>query len=127
MDAGSDPQKGLMLNERWANLKPRVIRPLGEHILDPFRSGLMANILVAIDRIREAYDLAENHYDLPTLVWLCHDPVAGSGQARIQRYIERFGEEFAFILYEWYIQQGQPHGSIIKHFLIDFQASCMLF
>lgn len=29
MEAGSDPQQGLALNERWANLKPRVIRPLG--------------------------------------------------------------------------------------------------
>lgn len=58
--------------------------------------------------------MAENHYDLPTLVWLCHDPVAGSGPARIQRYIEQFGAEFAFILYEWYIQEGASHSFIVS-------------
>ena len=55
----------------------------------------------------EAYDLAENHSDFPTLVYLCHDPVAGKGSAQIQIYIERFGEEFAFVLYQWYIDQGE--------------------
>jgi len=103
---GSDPQKGLALNERWAALKPRVIRPLGESSLYASLAILRCITLVAIDRAREAYALAETHFDLPTLVWLCDDPIAGSGPARLQTYIERFGEEFAFVLYEWYIQQG---------------------
>ena len=50
--------------------------------------------------------LAEHHTDFPTLVFLCHHPIAGSGPERIQTYIERFGEEFAFVLYQWYIEQG---------------------
>ena len=29
MEGGSDPQKGSALRDRWAALKPRVIRPLG--------------------------------------------------------------------------------------------------
>ena len=61
---------------------------------------------VAIGRVREAYALAENHFDFSTLVWLCHNPTAASDPSRIQMYIETFGEEFAFVLYEWYISQG---------------------
>jgi nuclear pore complex protein Nup133 len=41
-------------------------------------------------------------------VYLCHHPKAGSaGPANIQRYIEKFGAEFAFVLYQWYIDEGQ--------------------
>jgi nuclear pore complex protein Nup133 len=60
---------------------------------------------VSIDRIEPAYELAEHHRDFPTLVWLCHYAVAGAGAARLQGYIEKFGEEFAFVLYQWHIDQ----------------------
>ncbi|KAL7420109.1 hypothetical protein Q5752_005074 [Cryptotrichosporon argae] len=92
MDGGADPNDGLSLAERWAQLKPRVIRPL-----------------VDIDRVPEAYELAEHHSDFPTLVYLCHHPAAGTGPVQIQTYIERFGEEFAFVLYQWYIDNGHIH------------------
>ncbi|WWC66609.1 uncharacterized protein I206_100512 [Kwoniella pini CBS 10737] len=91
IDEGADPQEGVQLREKWAEMKPRVIRPL-----------------VAIDRLSEAYELAENHTDYLTLVILCHNQ-AKSDTARLQRYIERFGEEFAFVLYHWYIDQGQAY------------------
>ncbi|OCF44072.1 hypothetical protein I317_02025 [Kwoniella heveanensis CBS 569] len=108
IDEGADPQEGIQLRERWATMKPRVIRPL-----------------VGIDRVSEAYELAENHTDFLTLVVLCHDPQAGSNPARLQTYIERFGEEFAFVLYQWYIDQGQAYelltqdevyGSLVSRF-----------
>ncbi|KAK8861724.1 hypothetical protein IAR55_002547 [Kwoniella newhampshirensis] len=89
---GADEQKGITLREKWVTMKPRIIRPL-----------------VGIDRVPEAYELAEHHSDYLTLVVLCHDPVAGTGSARVQSYIERFGEDFAFVLYQWYIDQGQLH------------------
>ncbi|KAK4686173.1 hypothetical protein P7C73_g3957, partial [Tremellales sp. Uapishka_1] len=92
LDGGADPREGEELSQRWADMKPRIIRPL-----------------VGIDRVAQAYELAEHHSDFPTLVYLCNDPVAGTGPARIQSYIERFGQEFAFVLYQWYIDQGQPH------------------
>ncbi|WWD09172.1 hypothetical protein V865_007294 [Kwoniella europaea PYCC6329] len=91
IDEGADPQEGIRLREKWAEMKPRVIRPL-----------------VSIDRLSEAYELAENHTDYLTLVMLCHDQ-ANPDTARLQRYIERFGEEFAFVLYQWYIDQGQAY------------------
>lgn len=76
----------------------------------------MLTIIVEIDRVSHAYDLAEHHRDYETLVWLCHAPGisqdqkskhgSGTGTARLQGYIERFGQEFAFVLYQWYIDQG---------------------
>jgi nuclear pore complex protein Nup133 len=73
-------------------------------------------VSVLIDRVSQAYDLAEHHNDYETLVWLCHDTMAGragsaggksDGIVRLQGYIERFGEEFAFVLYQWYIDQSE--------------------
>ncbi|ORX35321.1 Non-repetitive/WGA-negative nucleoporin C-terminal-domain-containing protein [Kockovaella imperatae] len=90
MSEGADPQEGLALQKRYDLLKPRVIRPL-----------------VAFDKIAQAYELAEHHADFATLVWLCHEPASASGPTRIQAYIERLGEEFVFVLYQWYIDQGR--------------------
>jgi nuclear pore complex protein Nup133 len=50
--------------------------------------------------------LAEHHYDWESLVFLCHHPRVGRGGAQIQKYIERHGEQFAFVLYQWYIDNG---------------------
>lgn len=99
MDDGADEQEGIMLKAKWDAMKPRVIRPL-----------------VSVDRISEAYELAEHHHDFPTLVMLCNDPVAGQGKgdSRIQVYIEKFGEDFAFELYRWYIDQGQLHALLTQ-------------
>lgn len=67
--------------------------------------------IVAVDRVSQAYDLAEHHNDYDTLVWLCHEPAAAAsgkgGVVRLQEYIERFEEQFAFVLYQWYIDQGK--------------------
>lgn len=60
-----------------------------------------------IDRADFAYDLAEHHSDWESLVFLCHHPRVGRGGAQIQKYIERHGEEFAFVLYQWYIDNGK--------------------
>ncbi|KIR25774.1 nuclear pore complex protein Nup133 [Cryptococcus deuterogattii LA55] len=38
----------------------------------------------------------------------------GKGDSRIQVYIEKFGEDFAFELYRWYIDQGQPHALLTQ-------------
>lgn len=56
----------------------------------------------------QAYALAEHHNDFETLVWLCHEPASRRGQERVQHYIELFQEEFAFVLYQYYIDQGEP-------------------
>lgn len=58
-----------------------------------------------IDRVDKAYALAERFRDFPTLVYLCES--SPDGQIRIQGYIERFGSDFAFELYEWFIERGE--------------------
>jgi nuclear pore complex protein Nup133 len=68
--------------------------------------GLLARhalTTVEIGRVDEAYALAEHHRDFETLVMLCHDPKAG--RPKVQAYIETFGEDFAFVLYLWYIEK----------------------
>ncbi|BEI95350.1 hypothetical protein CcaverHIS631_0102990 [Cutaneotrichosporon cavernicola] len=77
----------LVLQQRWDELKPRVIRPLE-----------------TIGRVEEAYSLAEQFRDFPTLVYLCEK---SGDDGRTQAYIERFGNDFAFELYQWYIDQRQ--------------------
>ncbi|EIW66527.1 hypothetical protein TREMEDRAFT_74725 [Tremella mesenterica DSM 1558] len=103
MDKGVDPKLGASLAERWAALKPRVIRPLGYQK----RTNLL------------------NIIDYSTLVYLCHQPKTTRGQVQLQTYIERFGEVFAFVLYEYYIEQGQLHAllsqdEVYGHLLTKF-------
>jgi nuclear pore complex protein Nup133 len=47
-------------------------------------------------------------------VYLCHNPASSQGPARIEAYIETFGKEFAFVLYQWYIDQGQLHALLTQ-------------
>ncbi|TXT07474.1 hypothetical protein VHUM_03194 [Vanrija humicola] len=112
MSGGADPTSGLTLGQRWAELKPRVIRPL-----------------VDIDRVDAAYELAEHHRDFPTLVYLCQNPASSAGPGRVEQYIERFGKDFAFVLYQWYIDNGQVYtllsqdevyGSLLSAFFQQF-------
>lgn len=64
-------------------------------------------IAVSIDRVNIAYDLAERYRDFRSLVQLCNDPRTGS-PLRVQFYIERYREDFAFALYTWYREQNRP-------------------
>ena len=82
------------LQRKWIALRPAVIRPL-----------------VEFDRVGKAYELAEHHRDFETLVWLCHSKLplernAEPGNIRLEKYVEKWGEDFAFVLYQWYIDQG---------------------
>lgn len=60
---------------------------------------------VRVDHSDQAYELAEHHRDFRALVELCNHPSVGS-PARTQYYIEKFREDFAFELYQWYIDMG---------------------
>ncbi|GMK59789.1 hypothetical protein CspeluHIS016_0900060 [Cutaneotrichosporon spelunceum] len=83
----AEKREVLVLQQRWDELKPRVIRPLE-----------------AIGRVEEAYSLAEQFRDYSTLVYLCEK---SGDDGRTQAYIERFGNDFTFELYQWYIDQRQ--------------------
>jgi nuclear pore complex protein Nup133 len=60
---------------------------------------------VPIGRSKQALELAEHHRDFRALVELCNNKAVGD-YSRIQYYIERFKEDFAFELYRWYIEKG---------------------
>lgn len=59
----------------------------------------------------KAFELAENYRDFRSLASLCHKekiypPEENSNASRIQLYIDKFKEEFASELYQWYIEHG---------------------
>lgn len=61
--------------------------------------------LVRLSRTNAAYDLAERYRDFRSLVVLCNDPSIGSS-ARLHHYIQKYQEEFAFALYDWFLESG---------------------
>lgn len=63
--------------------------------------------LVSIGRSDKAFSLAEQYSDFRTLVELSQEPQLRS-DARLETYLDRYKEKFAFELYSWYIEDGQP-------------------
>lgn len=63
--------------------------------------------LISISRSDKAFSLAEQYHDFPTLVQLCTDPNLLSS-ARIDTYLERYKQDFAFELYSYYLEQDRP-------------------
>lgn len=60
---------------------------------------------VRLSRGNAAYDLAERYRDFRSLVVLCNDASLGS-PARIHFYIQKYKEDFAYALYDWYLETG---------------------
>ncbi|PWY99524.1 hypothetical protein BCV70DRAFT_201090 [Testicularia cyperi] len=63
--------------------------------------------LVGISRSDRAFALAEQYQDFRTLVELANDPQLKS-QVRVEAYLDKYKQKFAFELYAWYIEQGRP-------------------
>ncbi len=62
--------------------------------------------LVGAGRIAEAYSLAEQHRDFPSLVALCTDAKHGS-PARVRRFLDVYQAEYADALFEYYLEKGE--------------------
>lgn len=60
---------------------------------------------VSIGKVLPAYELAERHRDFRALVELCNDSRHGSA-SRLQYFMNRYAEDFAFPLYQFYIEKG---------------------
>lgn len=58
-----------------------------------------------LGRPNVAYDLAERYRDFKSLVALCNDPQIGS-TVRVGFYIDKYKQDFAFALYQYYLEQG---------------------
>ncbi|BGP13786.1 hypothetical protein JCM10213v2_001724 [Rhodosporidiobolus nylandii] len=78
-----------VLDERYLALRPRVIRTL-----------------VSIGAVSAAFQLAEKHRDFVSLVELANDKAHGS-RSNVKLFLDKYGEDFAFPLYQFYQQHGQ--------------------
>lgn len=101
------------LLETYVALRPRVIDTMGElndyrEVYDKVKSydNLFSPCTVRLSRTNAAYDLAERYRDFRSLVVLCNDSNIGS-QARLHHYIQKYQEDFAFALYDWYLESGE--------------------
>ncbi|CAH7685697.1 Non-repetitive/WGA-negative nucleoporin C-terminal-domain-containing protein [Phakopsora pachyrhizi] len=87
---GESNQETKAMNERYLRLRPQLV--LG---------------LVKTKRTARAISLAEEQRDFRTLVQLCYTSGISGGDRKVKNYIDRFQGEFAFQLYQWYVEQGR--------------------
>jgi nuclear pore complex protein Nup133 len=62
--------------------------------------------VVKVKRQARAITLAEEQRDFRTLVELCHSLAPSETKQKERVYISRYKEEFAFQLYQWYVEHG---------------------
>lgn len=62
--------------------------------------------LVAAARIADAYSLAEQHRDFPSLVALCTDSRHGN-PARVRRFLDVYQADYADALFQHYLDKGE--------------------
>lgn len=81
-----------------------------------------------LSRINAAYDLAERYRDFRALVVLCNDPSIGS-PARVHFFIQKYKQDFAFALYDWYLESGRIHELAQEAWILmpSLQAGHMIF
>ncbi|GAA5863802.1 hypothetical protein JCM1840_005771 [Sporobolomyces johnsonii] len=87
-DAVVSPESRV-LTDRYLTLRPRFIRTL-----------------VSIDKVSSAFELAERHRDFRSLVELSTDEAHGS-QSRVRLFLDKYAQDFAFPLYQFYLEKGQ--------------------
>ncbi|GAA5919787.1 hypothetical protein JCM1841_005860 [Sporobolomyces salmonicolor] len=87
-DAVPSPESRV-LTDRYLTLRPRFIRTL-----------------VSIDKVSSAFELAERHRDFRSLVELSTDEAHGS-PSRVRLFLDKYAEDFAFPLYQFYLEKGQ--------------------
>ncbi|KAM0792359.1 hypothetical protein ACM66B_005039 [Microbotryomycetes sp. NB124-2] len=63
------------------------------------------HVLVQAGKVSDAYELAERHQDFAVLVELCNHAKHGSSK-RLEYFMGKYGESFAFPLYEYYVEKG---------------------
>ncbi|WAQ86497.1 hypothetical protein PtA15_7A223 [Puccinia triticina] len=89
---GTNHPEAKSLQERYLRLRPQLIFGL-----------------VKVKRQARAITLAEEQRDFRTLVELCHSLASSETEQRERNYILKYKEEFAFQLYQWYVEQGRYH------------------
>ncbi|KAK0537883.1 hypothetical protein OC842_001483 [Tilletia horrida] len=97
--ASSDPQLGnerAQLERRYKVTRPRMILPL-----------------VMIGRQDKAFQLGERHADYQTLTKLCQEAPGGALTERAAKYVQTFGQDFAFELYQWHIEHERVRDLLV--------------
>lgn len=61
-----------------------------------------------MSRSHISYDLAERYRDFKSLVLLCNDAKVGS-PARITFFMDKYKQDFAFALYQFYLDNNRPY------------------
>ncbi|KAH9465346.1 hypothetical protein Pst134EA_013234 [Puccinia striiformis f. sp. tritici] len=89
---GTNHPEAKSLQERYLRLRPQLIFGL-----------------VKVKRQTRAIKLAEDQRDFRTLVELCHSLSSSETEQKERTYIAKYQEEFAFQLYQWYVEQGRYH------------------
>lgn len=75
---------------------------------------------MTIGRSDRAFALAERHRDFRTLTELCNEPTVGGSNSRIQYYLQKYRQAFAFELYQWYIEQGTRRAKLFPAAIESF-------
>ncbi|CAO1614120.1 unnamed protein product [Parajaminaea phylloscopi] len=94
--SASEKERNACLGQYRA-AKPRMVYPL-----------------VDIGRPDRAFGLAERHRDFRTLTELCLNPATGDPQPQIQHYLRRYKQDFAFELYQYWLDNGRT-AEMLEH------------
>lgn len=99
------------LEHRFALLRPEILETLSKSSPLATLNLYLTCTLGRVGHPHPALSLAETYRDFSSLAALCHrdtvyPPHENPWITDIQRYIEKFKDDFAFELFRWYIQHG---------------------
>ncbi|KAG9086775.1 hypothetical protein FS749_003384 [Ceratobasidium sp. UAMH 11750] len=87
--SAEDRKEAAALDQQFANYRPSMLRNLAIY-----------------DQGEDAFRLAEQYRDFRSLAELCNDSKLAS-DLRTQNYLERYQQDFASELYQWYVEHGK--------------------
>ncbi|KAG8764279.1 hypothetical protein FRC11_005083 [Ceratobasidium sp. 423] len=87
--SAEDRKEAVALDQQFTNYRPSMLRNLA-----------------AYDQGEDAFRLAEQYRDFRSLAELCNDSRLAS-DLRTQNYLERYQQDFASELYQWYVEHGK--------------------
>ncbi|KAF8710546.1 Non-repetitive/WGA-negative nucleoporin C-terminal, partial [Rhizoctonia solani] len=87
--SAEDRKEVVALDQQFANYRPSMLRNLATY-----------------DQGEDAFQLAEHYRDFRSLAELCNDSKLAS-DLRTQNYLERYQQDFASELYQWYVEHGK--------------------
>lgn len=87
--SAEDKKEAAALEQQFTNYRPSMLRNLAMY-----------------DQGEDAFQLAEQYRDFRSLAELCNDSRLAS-DLRTQNYLERYQQDFASELYQWYVEHGK--------------------